>query len=200
MTRPLLRTLAMAGALALAPSLAFAHVGVGDAHGFMHGFMHPMTGLDHVLAMVTVGIFAWQLGGRAVWLVPATFVLLMAAGGALGMGGFSLPYVELGIALSVVVLGGAVAMGVQLPLAAAMGLVGAFAIFHGHAHGAEMPETASGLAYGAGFMLATAALHLSGLALGAGIGRLGDTYGQVWVRRAGAAVSVTGLGLVLGAI
>lgn len=200
MSRPLLRTLGLTGALALAPSLAFAHVGVGDAHGFMHGFMHPMTGLDHVLAMVTVGIFAWQLGGRAVWLVPATFVLLMAAGGALGMGGFSLPYVELGIALSVVVLGGAVALGVQLPLAAAMGLVGAFAIFHGHAHGAEMPETASGLAYGAGFMLATAALHLSGLALGAGIGRLGETYGQVWVRRAGAAVSVAGLGLVLGAI
>lgn len=200
MNRPLLRTLGLTGALALAPSLAFAHVGVGDAHGFLHGFMHPMTGLDHVLAMVTVGIFAWQLGGRAVWLVPATFVLLMAAGGALGMAGFTLPYVELGIALSVVVLGGAVAMGVQLPLAAAMGLVGAFAIFHGHAHGAEMPETASGLAYGAGFMLATAALHLSGLALGAGIGRLGDAYGQVWVRRAGAAVSVAGLGLVLGAL
>ncbi len=200
MTRPLLRTLGIAGALALAPSLAFAHVGVGDAHGFVHGFMHPITGLDHVLAMVTVGIFAWQLGGRAVWLVPTTFVLLMAVGGALGMGGFTLPYVEIGVALSVVVLGAAVAFGVQLPLAAAMGLVGVFAIFHGHAHGAEMPETASGLAYGAGFMLATATLHLSGLALGAAIGRLGDVYGQAWVRRTGAAVSVAGLGLVLGAL
>ncbi len=200
MTRPLLRTLVIAGALALAPSLAFAHVGAGDAHGFLHGFMHPMTGLDHMLAMVTVGIFAWQLGGRAVWLVPATFVLLMAVGGALGMGGFTLPYVELGIALSVVVLGAAVACGVKAPLAVAMGLVGLFAVFHGHAHGAEMPESASGLAYGAGFMLATAALHLTGLAMGAGIGRLGDAYGQVWVRRAGAAVSVAGLGLVLGAL
>ncbi|HQS11097.1 MAG TPA: HupE/UreJ family protein, partial [Xanthobacteraceae bacterium] len=139
MTRPAFRVLAIAGALALAPSLAFAHTGVGATHGFVHGFMHPVTGLDHVLAMVTVGILAWQMGGRAIWLLPASFVTLMAVGGALGMSGFDLPYVETGIALSVVVLGAAVAMGVKAPLAFAMGLVGMFAVFHGHAHGAEMP-------------------------------------------------------------
>ncbi len=200
MTRPAFRVLAIAGALALAPSLAFAHTGVGATHGFVHGFMHPVTGLDHVLAMVTVGILAWQMGGRAIWLLPASFVSLMAVGGALGMGGFDLPYVETGIALSVVVLGAAVAMGVKAPLAFAMGLVGMFAVFHGHAHGAEMPETAGGLSYGLGFMLATALLHLAGLGLGFAIGRLGETSGQAWVRGAGAAISLAGVALLTGAL
>ncbi|MEP9375776.1 HupE/UreJ family protein [Aquabacter sp. CN5-332] len=190
----------LAGLLALAPSLAFAHTGVGDAHGFAHGFGHPITGLDHVLAMVTVGIFAWQLGGRAVWAVPATFVALMAAGGALGMSGVELPFVEIGIALSVVVLGAVVALGVKAPLAAAMAVVGLFAIFHGHAHGAEMPEDASGLAYGAGFMLATTVLHLAGLGLGMLIGRFGETHGQAWVRGAGVAVAAAGVMLLAGAV
>ncbi|MFH1558285.1 MAG: HupE/UreJ family protein [Pseudomonadota bacterium] len=200
MTRPAFRVLAIAGALALAPSLAFAHTGVGATHGFVHGFMHPVTGLDHVLAMVTVGILAWQMGGRAIWLLPVSFVTLMAVGGALGMGGFDLPYVETGIALSVVVLGAAVAMGVKAPLAFAMGLVGMFAVFHGHAHGAEMPETAGGLSYGLGFMLATALLHLAGLGLGFAIGRLGETSGQAWVRGAGAAISLAGVALLTGAL
>ncbi|MFG1411639.1 MAG: urease accessory protein [Rhizobiales bacterium 24-66-13] len=200
MTRPAFRVLAIAGALALAPSLAFAHTGVGATHGFVHGFMHPVTGLDHVLAMVTVGILAWQMGGRAIWLLPASFVTLMAVGGALGMSGFDLPYVETGIALSVVVLGAAVAMGVKAPLAFAMGLVGMFAVFHGHAHGAEMPETAGGLSYGLGFMLATALLHLAGLGLGFAIGRLGETSGQAWVRGAGAAISLAGVALLTGAL
>lgn len=199
MTRPAFRVLAIAGALALAPSLAFAHTGVGATHGFVHGFMHPVTGLDHVLAMVTVGILAWQMGGRAIWLLPVSFVSLMAVGGALGMGGFDLPYVETGIALSVVVLGAAVAMGVKAPLAFAMGLVGMFAVFHGHAHGAEMPETAGGLSYGLGFMLGTALLHLAGLGLGFAIGRLGETSGQAWVRGAGAAISLAGVALLAGA-
>lgn len=199
MTRPAFRVLAIAGALALAPSLAFAHTGVGATHGFVHGFMHPVTGLDHVLAMVTVGILAWQMGGRAIWLLPVSFVTLMAVGGALGMGGFDLPYVETGIALSVVVLGAAVAMGVKAPLAFAMGLVGMFAVFHGHAHGAEMPETAGGLSYGLGFMLGTALLHLAGLGLGFAIGRLGETSGQAWVRGAGAAISLAGVALLAGA-
>lgn len=190
----------LAGLLALAPSLAFAHTGVGDAHGFAHGFGHPMTGLDHVLAMVTVGIFAWQLGGRAVWAVPATFVVLMAAGGALGLSGIEIPFVEIGIALSVVVLGAVVAFGIKAPLAAAMAVAGLFAIFHGHAHGAEMPEDASGLAYGAGFMLATALLHLAGLGLGMAIGRFGETHGRAWVRGAGAAVAVAGVVLLAGAV
>ncbi|OZA77499.1 MAG: urease accessory protein [Azorhizobium sp. 39-67-5] len=184
----------------MAPSLAFAHTGVGATHGFVHGFIHPVTGLDHVLAMVTVGILAWQMGGRAIWLLPASFVSLMAVGGALGMGGFDLPYVETGIALSVVVLGAAVAMGVKAPLAFAMGLVGMFAVFHGHAHGAEMPETAGGLSYGLGFMLGTGLLHLAGLGLGFAIGRLGETSGQAWVRGAGAAISLAGVALLTGAL
>ena len=145
---------------------AFAHTGLGDAAGFTHGFMHPVGGLDHVLAMVAVGLYAALLGGRALWLVPATFVAVMAIGGALGMAGFGLPYAEIGIALSVVVLGLAVALRLSLPTLAAMALVGLFAVFHGHAHGAEMPQDVSGYAYAAGFMLATALLHCAGIALG----------------------------------
>ena len=105
-------------AAALSPSLAFAHTGVGITSGFAHGFMHPLSGLDHMLAMVMVGMFAFQLGGRAVWLLPTTFVLLMAAGGALGITGVSMPFVEVGIALSVLVLGAVVALNVRAPLAA----------------------------------------------------------------------------------
>ncbi|WP_035715527.1 HupE/UreJ family protein [Azorhizobium doebereinerae] len=200
MTRLPFRTLGIAGALALAPSLAFAHPGLDHADGLVHGFLHPLTGLDHVLAMVAVGLLAWQMGGRAVWMLPAAFMALMAAGGVLGMAGWNLPFVEMGIALSVVLLGAAVAGGLKAPLALATGAVGLFAIFHGHAHGAEMPETAGGLAYGAGFVLATGLLHLTGLGLGFGIGALGQRSGDVWVRRAGAAVCVAGMGLVLGAI
>ena len=165
MLRHSLPRLALLAAL-LAPSVALAHTGVGEAGGFSHGFMHPIGGVDHVLAMVLVGVFAWQLGGRALWLVPATFVVVMALGGAVGVGGIELPLVEIGIALSVVVLGAAVAFGVKAPVAAAMAIVGLFAVFHGHAHGAEMPETAAGAAYGLGFMLGTGLLHLVGIGLG----------------------------------
>src|SRR5262249_33948038 len=153
-------------ALTLIPTAAFAHPGIGDPHGFVHGFAHPLGGLGPILAMVTVGIFAWQLGGRALWLVPATFVLAMAAGGALGMAGVPVPFVELGIAASVIVLGAVVAFARRAPVAIAVGLVGVFAIFHGHAHGTEMPLDATGGAYAAGFMLATALLHAAGIALG----------------------------------
>ena len=144
---------AAVAALFLAPSLAFAHTGVGDTLGFVHGFSHPLSGLDHVLAMVMVGVLAWQLGGRAVWVVPATFVLVMAGGGALGMMGVAIPFVEIGIALSVIILGAIVALGIRAPVAIAAGIVGLFAIAHGHAHGAEMPAAAAGMAYAAGFML-----------------------------------------------
>ena len=140
----------------LAPTAALAHTGVGDTSGFMRGFMHPLGGLDHQLAMILVGIFAYQLGGRALWLVPLTFVAVMAFGGFLGIAGIPVPFIELGIALSVIVLGAIVAFGVKVPVAAAMGIVGLFAIFHGHAHGSEMPMDASGLEYGLGFMLVAA--------------------------------------------
>lgn len=192
------RTALAAAALTLLPQLAFAHTGVGATHGFSAGFGHPITGLDHVLAMVTVGIFAYQLGGRAIWAVPCTFVALMAVGGALGISGVEVPFVELGIGLSVVVLGAVVAFGIKAPLALAMAVVGFFAIFHGHAHGAEMPEDAAGLAYGLGFMLATALLHLGGIGLGMLIGRFGETHGERWVRGTGAAVALAGVGLVTG--
>src|SRR5262245_44722418 len=134
-------------AIFLAPTAALAHVGVGSTSGFMHGFMHPLGGLDHQLAMILIGIFAYQLGGRALWLVPLTFVSVMAFGGFLGIAGIPVTFVEFGIALSVIVLGAIVAFGVKAPLAVAMGGVGLFAIFHGHAHGSEMPLDASGFEY-----------------------------------------------------
>jgi urease accessory protein len=193
-------TLAALATLAvLLPTMAMAHTGVGAAGGFAHGFWHPITGLDHVLAMVLVGVLAWQLGGRALWLVPATFVLVMAAGGALAVAGVALPLVELGIALSVVVLGAAVAFGIRAPVAVAMGIAGLFAIFHGHAHGAEMPADASGLAYGIGFMIATAALHLGGLGLGYLVGAAGERYG-VLVRSAGGLAAIAGIAILTGAL
>jgi urease accessory protein len=189
---------AILAALILLPTAAFAHTGVGDTHGFSHGFMHPLGGLDHQIAMVMVGVFAYQLGGRALWLVPATFVLVMAASGALGMAGVPVPFVEVGIALSCVVLGAVVAFGVKAPVAVAMGLVGLFAIFHGHAHGAEAPADASGLAYAAGFMIATAALHALGIAVGFLIGRLSASYGTAVYRVAGGAASIAGLAILAG--
>jgi urease accessory protein len=193
------RRLALAALAALVPTAAMAHTGVGDVGGFAHGFWHPITGLDHVLAMVLVGMLAWQLGNRALWLVPATFVLVMAVGGALGVAGIAIPLVELGIALSIVVLGAAVALGIRAPVAVAMGIAGLFAIFHGHAHGAEMPVDASGLTYGMGFMIATALLHLGGLGLGFLIGAAGDRYGLV-MRSAGGLAAIAGLAILTGVL
>lgn len=188
---------ALAALLAI-PSIASAHTGVGDTSGFGHGFSHPISGLDHILAMVMVGVFAFQLGGRAMWLVPTTFVLVMALGGALGVMGVELPFVELGIALSVVVLGAIVALNVKAPIAAAMGIVGLFAIFHGHAHGAEMPEDAGGIAYAAGFMLATALLHAVGVAFGFLIGKASLRGGQFVTQTAGGVAALAGVGLLTG--
>lgn len=185
---------------AAAPAAAYAHPAIGEAAGLSHGFAHPMTGLDHILAMVMVGVLAFQLGGRATWLLPATFVLVMAAGGALGMAGINLPFVELGIALSVVVLGAVVALDIKAPVAAAMALVGFFAIFHGHAHGSEMPENAAGLAYAVGFMTATAILHVAGLALGFAIGRGGERSGFLATRLAGGIATIAGVGILAGLI
>lgn len=178
---------------ATAPALA--HPGHGDAHGLLAGLIHPVGGLDHVLAMVAVGLFAAHLGGRALWAVPAAFVALMAFGGALAMNGAGLPFVETGIALSVVVFGLMLASGAALPVGLAAGLVGFFAIFHGQAHGAELPAGASSLAYAAGFVIATAALHGAGIGLGIGAGRLASTRA---VRFGGAAMAAAGAGLLAG--
>lgn len=191
------RGIAGGAALALigATAPAFAHPGHGDAHSFVHGFIHPIGGLDHMLAMVAVGLFAAHLGGRALWAAPAAFVTLMAFGGALGMNGVDLPFVEAGVALSVVAFGVILATGVALPAGLAAGLVGFFAIFHGHAHGAEMPADASGAAYAAGFMAATATLLVAGIALGLGAGRLASMRA---VRLGGAAMAAAGVGLLAG--
>ncbi len=161
-----------AASLGLVPTMAFAHPG-HDGASLVSGFIHPLGGVDHIIAMVAVGLLAARLGGRALWLVPASFVATMALAGLAGMAGAGLPYVETGIALSVVVLGAVAAFGVAMPVAAAMGLVAFFAAFHGYAHGMEMPETASGLAYGAGFIAATALLHGVGIGLGLMIGQVG---------------------------
>lgn len=144
-------------------SVAQAHTSGLPHMDFATGLAHPLSGLDHILAMVAVGLWAAQLGGRALWLVPLTFVLTMAAGGTLGFLGLPLPYVELGIAGSVLILGILVALSSRLPLAASMMLVGWFALFHGYAHGAEMAAEASALWYSLGFMWATATLHAAGI-------------------------------------
>ena len=187
-------------AFAAFPSAAFAHTGVGDTSGFMHGFMHPIGGLDHVLAMVAVGILAARLGGRAPWLVPLSFVTMMIVGGAAGASGTGLPFVELGISGSILVLGFVIALGRQIPTPVAMALAGFFAIFHGHAHGTEMPVDAAGFAYGAGFALATALLHAAGLALGIGADRLAGTWSAKASRIAGGAVAAAGAGIMAGVI
>jgi urease accessory protein len=177
---------------------AGAHTGLGATMGFGHGFGHPIGGLDHVLAMVAVGLFAAHLGRRALWLVPSSFVAMMAVGGALGMSGVDVPMVEMGIAASVVVLGVLVALQARLPTAAAMGLVGFFAIFHGHAHGAEMPADAGGLSYALGFMLATALLHAAGIALGLGIAGAAPVHSNRIVKAAGAVMAALGVGILGG--
>ena len=142
--------LGLAAAAALAPAVAFAHPGAaGHTHGFLQGFAHPIGGIDHILAMVAVGIFAATLGGRALWAVPLSFMGFMVAGGALGMAGVSLPFVEVGIALSIVALGIAVAVNWDWPVTSAMAMVGLFAVFHGHAHGTEMPLAVSGATFAA---------------------------------------------------
>lgn len=191
---------ALALALTMLPGVAFAHTGVGQTTGFVHGFGHPLSGLDHILAMVMVGVFAWQLGGRAIWAVPATFVGVMAIGGALGVAGIGIPFVETGIALSIIVLGAVVALNVKAPVAAAMAVVGLFAIFHGHAHGAEMPENAGGVAYAAGFMIATAVLHAAGLGLGYAIGKISERRGPVLMRSTGAVAALAGVAILGGAL
>ena len=173
-------------------------MGVGDTNGFVHGFSHPLSGLDHILAMVAVGLFATCLGGRALWLVPLTFVSVVAVAGVLGMAGAELPYVEIGIRISVIVLGTAIALQLNIPTLAAMGLVGFLAIFHGHAHGMEMPESASGFVYGVGFVCATALLLAVGIGLGLTICYAGQAYGRRIVQVGGGAMAIAGVAVLAG--
>lgn len=181
---------------ALTPFLAQAHIVPGEANSFTSGLNHPLHGLDHILAMVAVGLWAAQLGGRSLWLVPATFVSLMTVGGALGMMGFHLPMVEAGILVSVLVLGLLVATKARLPLILSMGVTGLFAIFHGHSHGTEIPMAASGITYALGFVAATAALHACGI----GLGLLAQKrMAAPALRFAGAGIAMAGVCLWLGA-
>ena len=176
-------------AVLVGTSTAFAHP-VGPAHDLLHGFEHPLTGIDHILAMIAVGLWASQYGGGALGLVPLTFVGVMTAGGALGISGFAIPYVEQGIVLSVLVLGVLVAAAVRLPLAASAAIVGLFALAHGNAHGLELPASASAAGYTFGFIAATMLLLAAGVAFGLATQRVRATQ---LVRAAGATIALCGL-------
>jgi len=193
MNRSLFTVAALCAVLA---TPAFAHTGAGPVSGLLAGFGHPIGGLDHMLAMVAVGVLAVQQGGKSLWFVPAAFVAMMIVGGLLGMGAFPLPFVEAGIVGSVVVLGAVIALGRQMPMGVAMALAGAFALFHGHAHGTEMPVDASGLSYGLGFAIATLLLHGAGIGLTMGIQKFVAQRGPLAVRISGGAIAAAGAALV----
>ena len=189
---------AASGAVALAAAVpALAHVGIGPTAGFDAGLAHPMSGADHALAMVAVGMIGATLGGRALWAVPLSFVSFMIVGGILGMLQVPMPMVEAGILASVVVLGAMVALGRSVPLVVACGAAALFALFHGHVHGTEMPETASGLSYGAGFVLSTVLMHAFGVAASIGIGRLASRGGAMMTRLAGGAIAALGVAMIV---
>lgn len=188
-----LKVLAPVAAAALVASPALAHVGPGAHDSFAAGFGHPFSGLDHMLAMVAVGLWAAMLGGRALILVPAAFVGVMVLGFIAGAAGVPLPFVEPAILASVVVLGLLVALALPMSALAGGALVGFFALFHGHAHGTEV-GTAGFLAYGAGFVAATVLLHVIGIVSGIALGR----FGPVLLRVAGGATALGGLMLMAG--
>ncbi|MBZ9762570.1 HupE/UreJ family protein [Mesorhizobium sp. CA8] len=173
---------------------AYAHVGVGTTSSFAAGFAHPLSGLDHMSVMIAVGLWAAMKGGKAVWAWPLAFVGVMLAGGALGMLHVPVPFVEPAILASVVALGLLVALAIDLPVSAGIAIIGLFALFHGHAHGTEVPENAGGFEYMAGFAMATALLHGVGIAAGLG---LGSRFRGV-ARTAGAACAAIGVGLAFG--
>jgi urease accessory protein len=185
-----MRLLPVLAALTLAPAAALAHTGGEHVAGLAHGFAHPLAGSDHLLAMLAVGLFAVRLGGRALWLVPAAFVGTMALGGLAGLAGLALPAVELGIGMSVLLFGLAIAAAWTPATAMAGAFVAFFAAFHGYAHGAELPADAGAVGYVAGFLVATALLHAAGIGLGALAAR--------HARAVGGAIALAGLALVAG--
>ncbi len=155
----------IAAALVAETSL-LAHAGAGNVSGIVAGFSHPFGGADHLLAMLAVGLWASVIGGRAVWALPLSFVVMMLSGAVMGADAIALPYIEAGILASVLVFGALIGMGIRLPTLAGSAIVGFFALFHGYAHGAEMPLNAGGIEYGVGMLLATALLHLAGITAG----------------------------------
>ena len=185
--------LSIAGLLALHPGHALADVGAGSSSWFAAGFAHPLTGVDHIAVMVAVGLWAGLRGDRALWIWPATFIGVMLIGGVLGLAHLPWPYAEPAILASVVTLGILVTLAVELPVWAGALVIGAFAVFHGHAHGSEVPEAISGTAYLAGFAMATALLH----GVGIGFALLANrVHARPVVRLAGIACVVVGCWLV----
>jgi len=191
-TRTLLSTCLL---LLLSASPAAAHAEHGVAGGFISGFMHPLGGLDHLLARAAVGIWGAFLGKPLVWALPVTFPLVMVAGGVLGIFAIPVPGVEEGIALSVVALGTAIALAWRAPVAIAVTIIAIFALFHGHAHGTELPAAAAPEAYATGFVLATGLVHLAGIAIG---WLLGMRSGAWILRGIGLLIAMTGLWIMAG--
>jgi urease accessory protein len=181
----------------LCPGTALAHTQGGEATGLLSGLQHPVSGLDHILAMVAVGLWGAQLGRPAVWLLPVTFPMVMAFGGMLGLMGFALPGIEIGIAASAIMMGVVVAFEARPPLWLAAALVGFFAIFHGHAHGTELPPGTDALLYSIGFVIATGCLHATGIGVGL-VHRW--PVGQAALRVAGVVVALAGLGFLWQAV
>lgn len=194
------KSLPVAASFLFMPTLASAHTGFSEASGLLHGMIHPISGMDHLLAMIMVGVLAQQLGRRAIWLVPITFLSLMTIGGALGIFGFNISLIETGIAASVIMLGAMVAIDAKIPISVAMGVVGFFALFHGYAHGAEMPENIGGFTYAVGFLMATGTLHAVGIGLGLIISDVSARHGSAIVRATGALASFAGIGLLLNVV
>ena len=192
----MIRKMTIGTALLLATTLpAFAHLDPAEHGSFMAGFSHPLFGLDHILVMVAVGLWASQIGGRALWLVPAAFVGTMAFGFGLAVAGVDLPFVEPAILASVVALGLLVAMAARFDTIASAALVAAFALFHGHAHGGEL-GAAGAASFGIGFVVATALLHAAGIAIGIGVARIAN--GAILARIIGGLTAVTGVALIFG--
>lgn len=179
----------------MVPGTASAHAVHGLGGGVLTGFLHPITGLDHVAAMVAVGLWGAFLGRPAIFVLPIAFPLMMVVGGILGITGVPVPAVEIGIALSAIVLGLMVAFAARPPLWVAAVIVGIFAIFHGHAHGTELPESANAVAFSVGFVVATGLLHLCGIAFGL---LVGSSQGRVAIRAGGALIAVAGTGFLFG--
>ena len=180
----------------LVATAAQAHSDQVTTGGFIAGYLHPLTGLDHLLAMVAVGIWGATLRAPLIWALPVVFPLLMVVGGVLGIAGVPLPYVEPGVALSVVVLGAAIAALWRAPVPVAIAIVAVFGVLHGHAHGTELPGSAAPAAYAAGFVVSTGLLHLAGIALGA---LQSVRHGAQLMRATGGAIALTGVWLLAGA-
>lgn len=187
------RILLTAVALVASSVPAFAHLDPAEHGSLMAGISHPLFGLDHILAMISVGLWASQIGGRALFTVPAAFVGTMALGFGLAMAGAALPFVEPAILASVVALGLLVAMAIRMPMATCAAVVGVFALFHGYAHGGEL-GAAGALPFGLGFVIATALLHIAGIGLGLGINRLAS--GRILSRIIGGLTALAGVALI----